>query len=102
MRRKNRVGPAESGTAQLDVGGKPLHARYSMRSENKTNARLALAVRLTAVGAQLSITAAVALLAAKVASQLIPQHSRLSFGTVGGTVALLMGRFLGRFFRAFG
>jgi hypothetical protein len=72
-----------------------------MGSEDRTHVRLARAIRLTALGAQISITAFVAILAADLAAQLAPRHPSLVFGTTGGTVALVLGRRLGRFFRAF-
>jgi len=70
-------------------------------SSDKTQLRLARAIRLMALGAQLSITAFVALLSADSASHVDLRHPALAFGAVGGTVALVIGQLLGRFFRAF-
>jgi hypothetical protein len=70
-------------------------------SGNKTQRHLATAIRLTALGAQLSISALVALLTADLASQLELRNPGLIFGVTGGTVALVTGRSLHRFFRAF-
>jgi hypothetical protein len=71
-----------------------------MRSKDKTQVRMAKAIRLTALGAQISLTASVAILSADLASQLAPRHPALVFGVTGGTVALVIGRRLGRFFSA--
>jgi hypothetical protein len=68
---------------------------------DKMQLRLAKAIRLTAMGAQLSITTLAALLAADLASQVDTGHPALAFGVTGGTVALIVGRSLGRFFRSF-
>ena len=64
--------------------------------------RLAMAIRLTAFGAQVSIAAVVALSCADLASQSDPRHAALIFGVTGGTVAMVVGRLLRRFFGAFG
>jgi hypothetical protein len=69
---------------------------------DRTQLRLQRAIRLTALGAQFSITGLAALLAADLASQLGHRHPALIFGAVGGTVGLVVWRSLGRFFRAFG
>jgi hypothetical protein len=72
-----------------------------MRWEDKTQAGLTRAIRVTAIGARISLTAFVALLMGDLASQLAPRHPALLFGLTGGTVALVIGRQLGRVFRAF-
>ena len=72
-----------------------------MRSKDKTEVRLARVIWLTALGAQISLTAFVAILCADLASQLAPRCPALVFGVTGGTVALVVGQGLGRFFRAF-
>jgi hypothetical protein len=60
--------------------------RFPVGASDKTQLRLARAIRLTALGAQLSITAFVALLSADLASEVDPRHPALAFGAVGGTM----------------
>jgi len=69
---------------------------------DRTSPTFAFALRITSLGAQVGLTASIALLAADIAAQLMPRHPAMSFGVAGGTSALLGWRLLGRFFRRYG
>jgi hypothetical protein len=59
----------------------------------------AFALKATALGAHVGLTAASGLVVADIASRLLPAYGAFMFGIVGGTVSLLTWRLLGRFFQ---
>ncbi len=59
----------------------------------------AFALRVTSRGAQVGLTASIALFVADIASQLVPRHPGLLFAIAGGTAGLVAWQLLGRFFR---
>lgn len=68
-----------------------------------TSPRFRLALRLTVLGVQAGFTFSMALVAADIAGQLVPQHQRaLWFGLAGGTTALGFWRMWGWILRRVG
>jgi hypothetical protein len=58
-----------------------------LSSEDKTQLRLQKAIRLTSLGAQLSIATVLALLAGDLACQIDTRHPAILFGVTGRTVS---------------